>query len=114
MNIREALGYQNDEFHRKADEDINISLFVARLGQWPVNKAAIKNEDEIRSKRLCSCSAASHRAVGLVTSLLFPCGFCSVFRVLTYLGAGPVLSPCHRAFVDQRSPRSHLPAVGML
>lgn len=30
MNIREALGYQNDEFHSKADEDINISLFVAR------------------------------------------------------------------------------------
>lgn len=36
LNVCEALGYQNDEFHRKADEDINISVFVAGLGQWAV------------------------------------------------------------------------------
>lgn len=46
MSIHEALGYQNNEFHRKADEDINISVF-AGLGQWPVNKVVIKNENEL-------------------------------------------------------------------
>lgn len=38
LNICEALRYQADEFHRKAGEDINISVFVAGLGQWAVNK----------------------------------------------------------------------------
>lgn len=37
-NVCEALGYQNDEFHRKADGDISISTLRAGLGQRAVNK----------------------------------------------------------------------------
>lgn len=51
LNVCEALGYQNDEFHRKADEDINISVFVAGLGQWAVNKVVsciLKNEEKTK------------------------------------------------------------------
>lgn len=38
LNGCEALGYRNEEFRRKADEDINISALGAGLGQRAVNK----------------------------------------------------------------------------